>query len=249
MVFIFTSKSTQRFKAKGWSKELEKRQTNLKAPLNTKQQHIYTSLIGRASGNTVPHKVLCVHRVSERILKIIFNHTTWWHYYCCHLFSLSQSRSFAVAFSLEPIIKPYSVFKFQTLTPSLSHPIFLVHVSFLQDLSDVFLLPFSVLYVRIVAIPVATVVTGIKKRFIFQIRWISIPRFLYFNFISASFCVTFLSDGTATSENNHILSSFFIIMSVLSVRTSLFVPHDAIIIIIIIIIIVSINNNFWAPHK
>jgi hypothetical protein len=29
----------------------------------------------------------------------------------------------------------------------------------------------------------------------FHIRWISVLKFLYFNFFSDSFCITFLSDG------------------------------------------------------
>jgi hypothetical protein len=32
------------------------------------------------------------------------------------------------------------------------------------------------------------------NHFMFHILWISIIRFLYFNFFSASFCITFLSD-------------------------------------------------------
>jgi hypothetical protein len=45
---------------------------------------------------------------------------------------------------------------------------------------------------------------------------------LYFNFFSDSFCITFLSDGIATSINKQILSfMFLIIMSGLFARTSL----------------------------
>jgi hypothetical protein len=40
--------------------------------------------------------------------------------------------------------------------------------------------------------PVATVITGMTKHFMFHIRLISILRFLYFHFFSASFCITFL---------------------------------------------------------
>jgi hypothetical protein len=42
-------------------------------------------------------------------------------------------------------------------------------------------------------------INGVTKHFMFRIRWISILKFLYFNFFSDSFCITFLSDGIATS--------------------------------------------------
>jgi hypothetical protein len=38
----------------------------------------------------------------------------------------------------------------------------------------------------------------------------TILRFLYFNFFSASFCITFLSDGIATLINKQVLSLFLI---------------------------------------
>ena len=45
----------------------------------------------------------------------------------------------------------------------------------------------------LVTIPVAPVITGIIVHFSFHIRCISIHKLLYFNFLSASFCTTFLS--------------------------------------------------------
>jgi hypothetical protein len=48
-------------------------------------------------------------------------------------------------------------------------------------------------------------ITGMTKHFMFHILWISILRFLYFNFLSASFCITFLSDGIATSINKQVI--------------------------------------------
>jgi hypothetical protein len=56
----------------------------------------------------------------------------------------------------------------------------------------------------------------------FHILWISVLRCLYFNFFSASFCITFLSDGTiATSINKQVLSFLvLIIMSGLFAKTS-----------------------------
>jgi hypothetical protein len=45
----------------------------------------------------------------------------------------------------------------------------------------------------------------------FHIRWISILKFLYFNFFSDS-CITFLSDGIATSISKQLLSFLFLIL-------------------------------------
>jgi hypothetical protein len=75
---------------------------------------------------------------------------------------------------------------------------------------------------------VAPVITVMTKHFMFNIRWIYILKFLYFNFFSDSFCITFLSDGTATSISKRILSfMFFIIMSGLFARPPYqFVPLD-----------------------
>jgi len=53
--------------------------------------------------------------------------------------------------------------------------------------------------------PVITVMT---KRFTFHIRWNSVLRFLCPNLFSFSFCIVFLSDGTATAINKQILFSF-----------------------------------------
>ena len=51
----------------------------------------------------------------------------------------------------------------------------------------------------LVTLPVAPFITGTIVLFRFHIRCISIPKLLYFNFFSASFCKTFLSAGIATS--------------------------------------------------
>jgi hypothetical protein len=65
-------------------------------------------------------------------------------------------------------------------------------------------------------------ITGMTKHFMFHIRWISILKFLYFNFFFDSFHIAFLSDGIATSISKQILSFLFlIIMSGLFARTSL----------------------------
>jgi hypothetical protein len=69
---------------------------------------------------------------------------------------------------------------------------------------------------------VAPMITDMIKHFMFHIRWISILKFLCFNFFSDSFCITFLSDGIATSISKQILSFLFlIIMLGLFARTSL----------------------------
>jgi Ca2+/Na+ antiporter len=64
---------------------------------------------------------------------------------------------------------------------------------------------FPDIFVNMLTIPVASMITGMAKHFMFHILRISILRFLYFNFFSAYFCITFLSDGIATSVNKHIL--------------------------------------------
>jgi hypothetical protein len=43
---------------------------------------------------------------------------------------------------------------------------------------------------------------------------------LYFNFFSDSFCITFLSDGFATSINKQILSFLFIIIIIIIIIIS-----------------------------
>jgi hypothetical protein len=59
-------------------------------------------------------------------------------------------------------------------------------------------------------------IAGMTKLFMFHILWISILRFLHFNFFSASFCITFLNDGIATSIDKQVLSFLFLtIMSLL----------------------------------
>jgi hypothetical protein len=69
-----------------------------------------------------------------------------------------------------------------------------------------------------VTIPLAPIITGIIVHFKFHIRCtrctrcthcISIPKFLYFNFFSASFCTKFLSAGIATSISVLVFSLFF----------------------------------------
>jgi hypothetical protein len=87
--------------------------------------------------------------------------------------------------------------------------------AFLVLFPDIFFSP-------LVTIPVTPMITGMTKHFMFYIRWISVLKFLYFNFFSDSFCITFLSDGIDTSISKQTLSFLFlIIMSGLFARTSL----------------------------
>jgi hypothetical protein len=58
-------------------------------------------------------------------------------------------------------------------------------------------------------VPVAPIFTGITLVFTFHIRCIYIVRSLYFKLFSASFLVTFLSPGIATSINIHVPYYYF----------------------------------------
>jgi hypothetical protein len=62
-----------------------------------------------------------------------------------------------------------------------------------------------------VAIPKASVITGVFLYLIFHICCTTIRNIFYLSFFSASFCVTFLSAGTATSISVHIFSFLFFI--------------------------------------
>jgi hypothetical protein len=64
----------------------------------------------------------------------------------------------------------------------------------------------------LVTVPVAPMTTGMTEHFMLHIRWISMHKFVYFNFFSASLCVTFLSDGTDTSISVQIFSLLFLII-------------------------------------
>src|SRR5215469_16434446 len=75
-------------------------------------------------------------------------------------------------------------------------------------------------------VPVAPITIGITLPFTFHMRCISIMRSLYFKISSASFLITFLSPGIATSINIHvpclssrIMMSSLLLGTVLSVRT------------------------------
>jgi hypothetical protein len=73
----------------------------------------------------------------------------------------------------------------------------------------------------LVTVPMATMTTGITEHFMVHIHHISMHRFLYFNFFSASLCVTFLSDGTDTSISVEILSLFIFDYYMLSIFQNL----------------------------
>jgi hypothetical protein len=65
---------------------------------------------------------------------------------------------------------------------------------------------FQIFCSPLVTIPMAPIIASMTKHFMFYIRWIPIFKFFYFNFFSDSFCITFLSDGIATSISKQILS-------------------------------------------
>jgi len=50
----------------------------------------------------------------------------------------------------------------------------------------------------LVTIPVAPIIAGMTMHFIFHIRQIFVLGFLYLHLFSASFCITFLSNGIAS---------------------------------------------------
>ena len=60
----------------------------------------------------------------------------------------------------------------------------------------------------LVTIPVDSIITGIIVHFRFHICCTSIPKLLYFNFFSASFCMTFLSSDITTFISVHAFPFF-----------------------------------------
>ena len=63
-----------------------------------------------------------------------------------------------------------------------------------------------------VIIPVASIITDIITHFAFHIRCLSLHKVLDFSFFSATFCMTFLSAGIATSISTHVFSFLFLII-------------------------------------
>ena len=61
-------------------------------------------------------------------------------------------------------------------------------------------------------VPVAPLTTGITFAFTFHMRWICIIKSLYFKIFPASFLITFLSPGSATQMNMHVLCLLSLIM-------------------------------------
>ena len=58
----------------------------------------------------------------------------------------------------------------------------------------------------------APIITDITTHFTFHIRCISVHKILDFSFFSASFCMTFLSVGSAVSISMHVFSFLFLII-------------------------------------
>jgi hypothetical protein len=63
-------------------------------------------------------------------------------------------------------------------------------------------------------VPVAPIVTGITCVFTFHMSSISLARFLYFRFFSASFLIIFLCHEFATSINIHVSLLLFLMFLV-----------------------------------
>ena len=64
-------------------------------------------------------------------------------------------------------------------------------------------------------IPLAPAVIGIKKHFMFHIRLNSVVWYLQLNFFSASFCVTYPSDGVAASIRLQVIIIIIIIIIIM----------------------------------
>jgi len=58
----------------------------------------------------------------------------------------------------------------------------------------------------LVTIPVTPIITSIIVNFRFHIRYISVPKLLYFNLFSASFGTTFLSAAIDKSISVHVIT-------------------------------------------
>ena len=74
------------------------------------------------------------------------------------------------------------------------------------------------LFKHFVAPPVASVITGMSTHFMSHTRFISVHKLLYFSLLAASFYVTLLSAGIATSIRMHGFSLFglFLLLIVIS---------------------------------
>ena len=64
-------------------------------------------------------------------------------------------------------------------------------------------------------VPVAPIITGITLVFTFHMRCISIVRYFYFKIFSASFLITYLSPGIATSINMNVTNIIIIIIGLI----------------------------------
>ena len=95
-------------------------------------------------------------------------------------------------------------------------------------------------------VPVVPIITGITLVFTFHMRCISIVRSLYFKIFSASFLITFLSPGIATSINMHVLFSLSqIIMSGLLLEISLLLLFLSL--VTGLFFLVLLLNQRWSP--
>jgi hypothetical protein len=99
---------------------------------------------------------------------------------------------------------------------------FLVRLFFCRESIEFSWYCFQIFFSLLLTIPVARMITGMTKHFMFHILWISILTCSYFYFFSVSFCITLVSGGIVTFVSKQILYFLFlIIMSGLFARTSL----------------------------
>jgi hypothetical protein len=63
-----------------------------------------------------------------------------------------------------------------------------------------------------VTVPLVPVIAGMAMNFMFQIHFISVYKFVYFNSFSACLCMVFISSSIATSVSVCVFSVLFLIM-------------------------------------
>ena len=77
------------------------------------------------------------------------------------------------------------------------------------------------LFTPFVALPVASIITGMSIHFTSHIRFISIHKLMYFSLLAAYFYVALLSAGIATSISMHVFSllCLIIISGIINITT------------------------------
>lgn len=132
---------------------------------------------------------------------------------------------------------------FKTVAISVLHIMSLFF--FVKNLLNAFLVLLPDIFSTLVTIPVAPTTTGMTQHFIFHSFWVSLQKFLYFNFVSVS-SIAFQPKGIVTSINMQILLFLLLlIMTGLLARTSLSVPLDST--ILLIVMSTYRLRHMWAP--